>query len=92
MAPPAGASKTLTVREAIEAALLELGGTIGGTVVDMVRQAREQLHQPPTGSMKDQVAVACAQMDIEMGWHVEVAQGPRGTHGRENLVYRSWSL
>ena len=64
------------MREAIEAVLGQLEVPIGGTLSGMVRQAREQLEQPATGSLKEQIAVACAQVEVETGWHVEVPQEP----------------
>ena len=47
-----GASKELTVKEAIEAVLGQLEVRIGGTLVGMVRQAQLQLVLPATGSLR----------------------------------------
>ena len=71
-----GASKELTVKEAIEAVLGQLEVRIGGTLVDMVRQAQLQLVLPATGSLREQIAAACAQVEVETGWQVDDPHDP----------------
>jgi hypothetical protein len=64
------------VKEAIEAVLGQLEVRIGGTLVGMVRQAQLQLVLPATGSLREQIAAACAQVEVETGWQVDDPHDP----------------
>jgi hypothetical protein len=79
------------VKEAIEAVLGQLEVRIGGTLVDMVRQAQLQLVLPATGSLREQIAAACAQTGVETGWQVDDPHDPTpmtasAAHGLTQLM------
>lgn len=79
------------MKEAIEAVLGQLEVRIGGTLVDMVRQAQLQLVLPATGSVREQIAAACAQVEVETGWQVDDPHDPTpmtasAAHGLTQLM------